>query len=198
MNSRRLVQLTGLGLILFSGAYFTYANLTRGKPYAVTEIDTPAPTLGSTSPKVILVADLACPHCRDFDSAKGKRLEEQARSGESQLTYVLIARQEGGDVAGNAALCAFEQNPQTFWPYKTELYKLEQITPESVLSAAATFDLDQRILAECVAQQKHVQTLEHNEQLVRDAGIQGTPTLIVNGLAHPNPSTATVVEVTGE
>jgi Protein-disulfide isomerase len=198
MHPRRLVQLTGLGLILLSGTYLATTTLNRSKPYPVAQIDTPAPTLGTSSHKVMLVADLACPHCRDFNTSKGKRLEQQATSGTSQLTYLLIARQDGGDVAGNAALCVFEQTPDAFWPYKDVLYDLEQVTTESVINAAANLDVDQRAFGRCVTDQEHAETLDHNERVIRRAGVQGTPTLITQGLAYSNPSTATVVEVAGE
>ena len=198
MNSRRLVQLTGLSLILLSGAYFTYATLTRGKPYTVTQVNTPAPTLG-TSPKTLtLVADLACPHCAEFNRVKGRHLEAQAQAGKLQLTYLLVARQEGGDLAGNAALCVFEQNPQAFWQYKSTLYTLDALTEASLTQAAAPFDLDQRAFRTCVSNQTHAKTLEHNEQVVRSMGVQGTPTLIAGTRAYPNPSTAVVTEVAGE
>lgn len=198
MHPRRLVQLTGLDLILLSGTYLATTTLNRSKPYPVAQIDTPAPTLGTSSHQIMLVADLACPHCRDFNTAKGKRLEQQARFGTSQLTYLLIARQDGGDIAGNAALCMDEQNSDVFWPYKDALYKLEEVTTETVISAAANLDIDQRAFRRCVHNLNHAETLDHNERVVRSAGVEGTPTLISKGRAYSNPSTATVVEVAGE
>lgn len=198
MHPRRLVQLTGLSLILISGTYLATTTLKRSKPYPITQINTPAPTLGTSSNEIMLVADLACPHCRDFNTSKGKRLEQQATSGTTQLTYVLIARQDGGDIAGNAALCVYEQNSDAFWPYKNVLYDLERVTTEGVISAAANLDIDQRAFRRCVNNQEHAETLDHNERIIRSAGVQGTPTLINNGLAYSNPSTATVVEVAGE
>lgn len=198
MHPRRLVQLTGLTLMFVAGGYLTYSTLARGKPYTVTEINTPAPTLG-TSPKTLtLVADLACPHCAEFNRVKGQHLEEQAQAGQLQLAYLLVARQEGGDLAGNAALCVYEQKPQAFWSYKSALYELGTFTVETLTQAATPFELNENALKACIENQAHAKTLEHNEQIVKDMGIQGTPTLIAGTMAYPNPSTAVVTEVAGE
>lgn len=184
--------------MLLAGGYLTYQTLSRGKPYTVAEVNTPAPTLGTSSKTLTLVADLACPHCAAFDSVKGQHLEQQAQAEVFQLAYLLVARQEGGDLAGNAALCVFEQTPQAFWQYKSTLYTLDTLTEASLTQAAAPLDLNQRAFRACVTKENYAETLEHNEQVVRDMGVQGTPTLIAGRRAYPNPSTAVVREVAGE
>lgn len=199
MDNRQLVRLTGISLALVSGGFLLYNNLSAGKPYRVPELSVEAPSLGqAAAPAVTLVADLRCPHCAAFDSVKGKTLEVRARAGEINLAYLLVARQEGADVAGNAALCAFEQNPDAFWAYKSAVYKLAELSQDTLLETANDLEIGGRTFKRCIRQNEHASTLELNEELAKELGIQGTPTLIVGFSAYPNPSTAIVVEVAGE
>jgi protein-disulfide isomerase len=164
--------------MLLAGGYLTHQTLTRGKPYTVAEVNTPGPTLGVSSKTLTLVADLACPHCADFDRVKGQHLEQQAQAGKLQFAYLLVARQEGGDLAGNAALCVFEQNPQAFWAYKSTLYSLDTLREETLIQAAAPLNLNQATFKMCVKNQTHAKTLNPGElRLLRRKSRQPSQTV---------------------
>ena len=104
--------------------------------------------------------------------------------------------------AGIAGECAYEQNPAAFWNYKTYIYRLQGpeseiwATPERLLDIAREYvpELDINELETCLREQRYEEEVEADRLIGQAAGVQGTPTVFVDGTMLENGSYPMVQE----
>ena len=69
-----------------------------------------------------------------------------------------------------------------------ENHDAQWITPERILEIASGFpEIDQTLLKEDMEQQATMESVKIDEDLVREAGVSMTPTIVINGKMMEDP-----------
>ncbi len=147
-----------------------------------------SPVDGNPAASITLVefSDFQCPYC----ALAVPELKAVLKSYPSQVK--LIFKQfplENHPQAGFAAMAALAAKGQgKFWPMHDALYSQQgSLTRDSIIAAAREIGLDMERF------QKDVDSTEIRETIIRDvqdgdqAGVQGTPTIFINGQRFNGP-----------
>jgi len=144
--------------------------------------------------------DYQCPYCQRWESEIGAQLTERALQPDSDLLvkhYVLAFLGETSPTldppgasarAGSAALCVVEgDGPQAFTAFSEAVYaSADPNEPATQFSTAALSELASSLGAsagtvECINDERHVPFVALGTQSGFGRGVQGTPTVVVNG-----------------
>ncbi len=153
-----------------------------------------AVTVGkSDAPVTIdLYEDYSCPHCADYEAAVGPTLFALAASGDAIVNFHPIQIVTSyGTAAGSAATCVAENDSQNWPDFHSALFaNHSQQSDRWGTSDFSDFAKAQGITDEatlsCISKGTHADWIGSNTAASRDAGVQGTPTLFVNGEVQPN------------
>ena len=144
--------------------------------------------------------DYQCPYCQRWESEVGSVLTERALQPGSDLLvkhYVLAFLGESSPTldppgasarAASAALCVIEgEGPEAFVRFSEEVYAsadssepASQFATDVMSSLAASLGVSDGTL-ECIDQERHVTFVALGTQTGFGRGVQGTPTVVVNG-----------------
>jgi protein-disulfide isomerase/uncharacterized membrane protein YphA (DoxX/SURF4 family) len=147
--------------------------------------------------------DFQCPNCLNFEKAVGKTMEADVRANRAQVRYhtlsILDASSNGNRYssrAANAALCASDVSVDTFVAYHNLLYgtyKGAQVQPaesahgrtdkelETYAQAAGIKGADLTTFDSCVSSEKYKALVQAITDNASSHGVNGTPTVKVNG-----------------
>lgn len=147
---------------------------------------------GVTTPVLDIYEDFQCPVCRSFETTSGGTLSDLAAQGKVKLVYrpFRLFEQEpqrsNSGRAANAAACA----PASDW---TALHRLlfQSQPPEGTLgfnpldlvSLGRQAGISDSGFASCVTLQQKATNVEQSTRAALAAGVTGTPTLKLNGVA---------------
>ena len=195
--AQRLTLVTFIVLALVAvGAivYFRVAPQQAETANASGELDLRGqPLLGQADAPVEIVVfeDFKCPACQFFDAEVMPQIErELIDTGQAKL-YFLNYPFIGPDstVAATAGECVYQQNEAAFWDYKTLVFRAQG--PESEAWATPTFladvardnlpDLDADALQSCIEDETHAEQVASEREMGDAAGVQGTPSVFVDG-----------------
>ncbi len=149
------------------------------------------PMKGNPSAKLTIVefADYQCPYCARFQTdTLPQILKDYVDTGKAKFVFKNLAflGQESKD-AGNAALCAKEQNK--FWEYHDKLFSSQNgenqggFAPDKLKGFAAGLGLNTTQFNDCVDKQKYsAQVLADNAEAGKN-GFQSTPSTAVGSTA---------------
>ena len=155
------------------------------------------PTLGDRRApvKLILFENFLCEHCKAFEADTFGRLEEAyIGSGQVEAYYVNLAWGDDTAVtAGRAGECAFRQNADAFWSYKSALFAAQGAdgwaTLENVLGVAGEIEgLEPEQLRTCLTEGETQAEVERDIELADYVGVTGTPSVIVGNQGFEAPS----------
>jgi protein-disulfide isomerase len=144
--------------------------------------------------------DYQCPYCQRWESEVGSVLTERALQPGSDLLvkhYVLAFLGESSPTldppgasarAASAALCVIEgEGPEAFVRFSEEVYAsadssepASQFATDVMSSLAASLGVSDGTL-DCIDQERHVTFVALGTQTGFGRGVQGTPTVVVNG-----------------
>ena len=154
--------------------------------------------LGNPEAPVVLEAyeDFLCPHCSEFNKAvKNQLVEDYIISGDVKFVYKFFPLDMFAPSSYNAARggqCMINLSDD-FWTYHDTLFFGERgtsrFTVEGLSELAGELGVRQVDFVECMGS---VQVQDAVDQSVRDgiaAGVQGTPTLLINGERYSGNST---------
>jgi protein-disulfide isomerase len=144
------------------------------------------PTKGPKTAKVKVVefADFECPYC----SRAAEQLSEvQKKYGDkievSYRHFPLTGMHQNAQRAAEVAQCAGEQGK--FWAMHDALYASQEGLAEMIGAGldgqADKLQLDKQRLNECLASGRATAQVEADLALGNEAGVQGTPSVFVNG-----------------
>ena len=160
-----------------------------GQPVDRTTIGDPnAPVLVET------YEDFLCPHCADFTRELGPALMDLVKDGTVRWEYKY--RVIGGADSYNAniaAECAADQGK--FWEYHEELFRRISdqgkvaVFPKNLKQLAADMGLDTEQFNECLDKKEHLKEIQKIDQLAAARGVNGTPTIFINGQRYNGPRT---------
>ena len=147
---------------------------------------------GPQSAKVSIIdySDFGCSHCRNFALNQGRQLRAEYEDGGNvrfEYRHFIISPPDTANAA-NAAECAADQG--RFWDYHDLLFSQQGVTRNPFTKAnlkayGARLGLSAQQFNECVDRDTHLDEVYRDSAAGKDAGIQGTPTFIVNGKSIP-------------
>ena len=141
--------------------------------------------------KIIEFADFQCPFCKRWTETEHKVVDEFVNKGVASIQFVSFAFI--GDDSKNAAAaaeCAADQN--RFWDYHDILYLRQGAENTGVFSNANLkkfgdelkqhfSDFDTAKFGKCVDSGEKKATIGAQIKQGRDAGVQSTPSFLING-----------------
>ena len=144
--------------------------------------------------KIIEFADFQCPFCKQWsDNVEKKLVEEFVNKGVASIQYVSFAFiGEESKLAAGAAECAADQG--AFWEYHDLLFVRQGQENSGVFSASNLKkygaelkshygDFDTARFDKCIDSDEKAGAIDAQTKQARDAGVQSTPSFLVNGAA---------------
>jgi len=147
--------------------------------------------------QVVEISSFDCPACAFFHSEIFPVLIDDIAAGNVLFTYVPIFGTGGipsGEAAARASLCALEQG--NFWPYHSGLFEWQEFgnlayVNARLLAGADQLGLDTESFETCLSAEATDTVLESAfDTATNTEFFQGTPTVLVNGVAVPNSGEA--------
>lgn len=195
--ARRLTLITLVILALLAvGAilYFQFAPQQSATTGVSSELDLSGqPLLGQEDAPVEIAVfeDFKCPACQFFDAEVMPQLERELIDTGQARFYFLNFPFLGPDstTAAIAGECVYNQDEAAFWEYKTLLFRAQG--PESEEWATPAFlagiardnlpQLDADALQSCIEDETYAEEVAADRDMGNAAGVQGTPSVYVNG-----------------
>ncbi len=145
------------------------------------------PTLGRADAPVTVVefVDFECPYCRALVPAMRKiRSNDQVRL---VFKHYPLERHSNAYGAAKAGVCAHQQN--RFWKYYEGAFSGEhQLTEAGLASMANLIGLNPVEFKACLTSETTDQEVQRDVDLGRAIGVNGTPTIFVNGRRLDSPA----------
>ncbi|RYL94393.1 DsbA family protein [Sporolactobacillus sp. THM7-4] len=151
------------------------------------------PFTGSSNAPVRIVefADYRCPYCKLFEESVVPRLQKDYiqtnKASFYYMNYTILG--PGSVLAANASEEVYHQNPKAFWSFHTALFnaqgdeKKEWVTKALLTRIAQKTvpSLDIKAFENALDTESHKNQINSDNQMAEDLGVQGTPTVFVNG-----------------
>jgi protein-disulfide isomerase len=136
------------------------------------------PLLGAPSAPVTIVvfSDYQCPYCRQLSHTLDTLLDRFDRS--VRVIYRHYPLRENTERLAHAALCAADQ--QQFERYHESLFADDRTAPDPA-DLAEVLELDITAFVTCMDEQRHQSRIRADKEEGQRLGLQGTPTLFING-----------------
>lgn len=193
MNRRSfLVSSTAAGIaVSLSGCG---SLLGGGRPDDLDDVEPdrqlPVPTLGDGDVTVDVYEDLGCPACQQFRTDVFPILEsELIEPGEiayRHYDFVVQAVDESTAMANAARAVQDETRTDddpngAFFTYKTEVMFADDWSDEALAALADEVDVDRDIVMDALEDGTYYPTLSADWERGADAGVEATPTVLVDG-----------------
>lgn len=193
-----LVTLVVLGVIIVPS--IQQANSPAGEIVTVTSNPRPqteANHMGDPNAPVKMdeYSDFQCPYCKKFaDETENQIVETYVKTGKVYFTFHSMGNWVSNNMgqgkfesrdAAEAAYCAGDQNK--FWEYKDMLFANWQgedvgsFTDKRLMAFAETLKLDMNQFRSCYEGKKYRSAVENDLLEGRRAGVDGTPSFVING-----------------
>lgn len=163
--------------------------------------------LGPKGAKVLVqeFADFQCPICGEFfHGVEPQIIKDYVTTGKIRYEFhhfIVIDKNTGGvesHHAAEASECANEQG--RFWDYHNMLYTNQQgegsgaFADNRLQAFAAALGLDTQKFNACFDAHKYSAAVDADEALGTGMGVQGTPTIFINGAMVSNPLDYTAIK----
>ncbi len=142
------------------------------------------PTLGSpVAPvEVVVFSDFECPFCRNAEPALARLRERFPEEVVFVWKHFPLSIHQRARPAAEAAQCASDQGQ--FWSFHDHLFADPSLLQPSGLMATATMvGLDAQAFERCVSAGIHAPDVASDTAAGERAGVSGTPTVFINGMA---------------
>ncbi|MCA9982174.1 MAG: DsbA family protein [Anaerolineales bacterium] len=135
---------------------------------------------------LVEVSDYGCPHCRDFNADSVPTLKsEYVDTGLVRWVIMPYALSDQTQASAVATLCAADQGQEQALAFHEEMFKLQTTgdfnTAGGFSSVARNVGLDVDQFDQCVAAETYDSQVHFNRQAARQAGVNSTPTVFING-----------------
>lgn len=182
-------------------------ELPQGDPYEILEqtIDTDGAvgfSIGDPDAPVTVVeySDFSCPHCHNLAPSIERLIAEYGPTGEVRVVYkpIVFVNPQTSIPAGRAAYCAAEQG--LFWQMHNAIWVLyaEQgasaYTQEHLTESALGVGAEEAEFTPCFEADQTGAALDAVLDEALNLGVQGTPTIFVNGEDVPYSGPDTVYD----
>jgi protein-disulfide isomerase len=147
---------------------------------------------GAASKDLELVefADLQCPHCKEAQPVMDQLVHDFPTARIVYQLFPLTAVHPAAFQAAADGLCVAKQGNAAFFTYAQAVYDTQDaLTPDgttrTLAAAIAKAGLDPAVVATCAATPAIKDAVNADIKLAEDAGVNETPTLVVNGRPLP-------------
>lgn len=189
-----------LGVVALAGAFFLFRQMGGGgaaattlQPVAMSPEQlqrVPGISQGQPNAPVVFMefADFQCPACGRFASFSKPLVKEWIDNGTVRFVWYdfpLVEIHKNAMLASRAGRCANEQN--RFWEYHDYVFGqqgawAEQANPVNLfIDYSERAGLDSDAFAQCLRSDKYQKEVSESRELGVTLGVQGTPSLFVNG-----------------
>lgn len=190
-----------LGVVALAGAFLLYRQLAGPSGTPATTLQAvvmtpeqlnrvPGISQGSAQAPVVIMefADFQCPACAQFARFNKPLVSDHIQNGNVRFVWYdfpLVQIHANAMLASRAGRCANEQGQ--FWAYHDVLFGRQSEWSPSVRAADLFVDyapqagLDRRQFTECLRSDRFQQEVSESYELGQTLGVNGTPTLFVNG-----------------
>jgi protein-disulfide isomerase len=169
-------------------------DFVRITPVAYTMVD--GKTIGNPDAKVKieLYEDFQCPACKGYTESVERQLLTSSYISNGQVYYIFKqypfldsqAVMKESHQAANASMCALEQG--RFWDYHDILFANQgavenggSFNDKRLQAFAESLGLDMTAFDSCFKDDKYSADVDADFQMGRAAGINRTPTILING-----------------
>ncbi|WP_084487316.1 DsbA family protein [Nocardia sienata] len=184
-----LVAAIGIGLAV--------RNSGSGEVGAVPAVatDNGAIRVGRPEAKAIvrIVADMQCPVCKQFEADHGELLSKSVADGTAAIEYNIVSyldqmsSTEYSTRAANASYCVAETGTDKYQDWLKLMFEQQPpersagLTDEQLIAIAQQAGYTDPAVADCITDRKYDGFVAAKSQESLDEGIDGTPTVFVNG-----------------
>lgn len=182
------VLITGL-LILLSLPDATESFSYEGLEQSIVDSGAVGFAVGSPDAPVTLTeySDFSCTHCHDLTASIHRLIDEYGRDGRLRVIFkpISFVRPPASTEAAKAAVCAAQQGQ--FWQMHDEIWRMYErggpssYTQGSLSAAARDVGLDAAEFAACYDSEQTQASVDGVLAEAQAMGINGTPSLLVNG-----------------
>ncbi|WP_278313763.1 DsbA family protein [Lolliginicoccus levis] len=142
---------------------------------------------------VAVYEDFLCPVCKQFEDLSGETLRDLASSGEARVVYHPIAILDRlsstaySSRAASAAFCVAEHGSDQWLDWQLEMYAQQPaeggagLPNDEIADMAASAGADSPELQQCIADATYQGYALQATDDALAAGVQGTPTVMING-----------------
>ncbi len=199
-NMKFVVVLT-LVVVVILAAVAVFSNKQESLPTEIKQIDvTGQPSLGEKEAPVTVVefGDFKCPSCKAWgEMIYPKLVNDYIETGQVKFSFVnVLFHGKESTLASIAAESVYERSPGLYWNFHqamfdeqpVENHNVQWVTPERILEIASGFPgIDQTLLKEDMEQEATMESVKIDEDLVREAGVSMTPSIVINGRMMDDP-----------
>jgi protein-disulfide isomerase len=198
-----------LALVAVAGAFLLYRQTQGGAKAGATTLQqvvmtpeqlqrVPGISQGQPNAPVVIMefADFQCPACGRFAMFNKPLAKDYIDNGTVRFVWYdfpLVQLHKNAVLASRAGRCANEQNQ--FWAFHDLVFSRQGDWSESdeagdlFAGYAQQIGIDRGAFEQCLSSDKYQKEVSESFQLGSTLGVQGTPTLIVNGKRIETPST---------
>jgi protein-disulfide isomerase len=148
-----------------------------------------APSFGPADAKVTLVefSDFECPYCSRAAETTKKIKEKYDGKIRVVFRQFPLSFHKNADLAAQASLAAHEQGK--FWEFHYKLFENQRaLTREDLDKYAKELKLDVAKFKKALDEGTYAQQVKTDTKIGEEVGVQGTPSLFLNGKRVENPS----------
>ena len=138
--------------------------------------------------------DFRCPACAAFNQrVKPGLVENYIASGQVKLEFhhfPLPLHEPGASLAAQASECAADEG--MFWSYHDRVFQKTSAGPsafiaEKLIELAVELEMEQDTFTQCLMSQTHLLLVAESLQAARFAGLNSTPSVLVDGNLVEDP-----------
>ncbi len=140
--------------------------------------------------ELVEFADLQCPHCKEAQPVMNQIVWDFPKAHIVFQLFPLVDIHSSALKAAAYAICVQKQSNDAFFQFADGVFDtqdgLTSATDDTLLKAAAKrAGLDSDAIASCAGSPTTLATVNADIKLAQDAGVDQTPTLVVNGRPLP-------------
>lgn len=201
LSSQALTVLTLAAVVAILAIILVYRQNTAPAAATTTDVDFQLdrqPVMGDPDAPATIISfeDFKCPICEQYERQVVPQVErELVETGEANMAFVNFQFLGPDSItAGIAGECAYQQDPDLFWDYKTAIFRAQGpenetwATRDRLVQVAREVvpDLDAEELSQCIEEERTRDEVDLDNRIAREAGATGTPTVFVNGTKLDN------------
>ncbi|NEW39548.1 thioredoxin domain-containing protein [Nocardia cyriacigeorgica] len=142
---------------------------------------------------VRVVADIQCPICKLFEEANGQVLADGVANGTINVEYNIasfldqMSTTDFSSRSANAAYCVTDTGVDKFQAWLQAMFAQQPpeggagLPDEKLIEIAQSVGYTDPSIAQCVTDRKYDKFVQAKSKKLLDEGIEGTPTIFVNG-----------------
>jgi protein-disulfide isomerase len=210
-NVTRWIVIAMVSLVVVTGVVFSMMNQNNKESSALAALDDykskgtivstidvdngSAITFNSGLTKTVDVwEDPQCPACKSFEEASGEYIDSLVRDKKATVRFHVLSFLGDESVrAANASFCAADEGQ--YLDFHKALYRVQSPlensgfwSNETLIAIGKKVGITSEKFATCVTDGQKVDLVKTNSESMSKYGVQGTPTVFIDGIKVSDPS----------